>query len=62
MGHLYEESFVKRKTNLSEPGKRRMASGESLPSGRQRPIEGFLIVGASIALLLGFVILKARVR
>jgi hypothetical protein len=28
---------------------------------RKRPVEGYLIVGISLALLLGIVILKARV-
>jgi hypothetical protein len=28
---------------------------------RKRPVEGFLIVGVALALLLGIVVLKARV-
>jgi hypothetical protein len=32
------------------------------PGGRKRPLEGYLIVGCALALLLGVVILKARVN
>jgi hypothetical protein len=39
----------------------RMAT-ESIGTVERRPVKGFLIAGASLALLLGFVILKARAR